>query len=346
MYTENCTLESLDVAFFTLYAAKKYMVKALAIKCGNYVLEQMSISNACSNYQRAFALDEVELSTKIRAFIEKYAPVVFATQGFLSLSENVLSALLLDQKLMILEADLLIFLVKWATDQLTKAQQETGDYSENSRTIADVIKPIAHLIRFPLIPHKHLFKLNNEYHLLEAAELQSILKYQTGSCKDCTLPYIREPRGHKVSTRFKILDDFDLSSLITKDDKERRKFTLEFRPTSTQKVTIFGVSIMCGPYVVRVAVFDADDQLVSFTERDFSGWQLKDCCRETCIILADPVQCGANTEENMRIEVHISKCQLMYWYDNVITGKPNDTKHLKLKHVNPEIISKIHYLLR
>ena len=364
MYTEDCTLENLDVAFLTLYAAKKYMVKTLAVKCGNFVLEQLSIGNACLALQRAGALDEVELWMKVRLFVEKYAPSVLASRGFLALHESTLTTLLSDHKLMILEADVLSHVLRWAVAKLAAQRSSldqaaddadndaAGDVTDDTvkddrpQTIADIIKPFAHNIRFPVIPHKHLFPLVHKHQLLDASELHSILQYQAGHTAECaSLPYKCEPRAHKVSTRFRIQDNFDVSMLITKDDRQRRKFTLEFRPTCAQPVTIFAVSIMCGPYLVRVCVYDADEQLVSFTERDFSAWPLKDCCREMCIILDDPVQCEAS-DEVMKIEVYISRCSTMYWYDNVITGKTSDTKHFKLKHFNPEIISKLHYLVK
>ena len=141
-------MENLDVTFMTLYAAKKYMIQSLARKCGDFALKQLNVDNACFIFQLAYELDEVALWTKVQLFIEENAPAVFSSSGFLELDESALIALLCDDKLMILENDLLSHVLQWAAAKLAN-DEAAGDKTDSSsadadkpKTIADVMRPL------------------------------------------------------------------------------------------------------------------------------------------------------------------------------------------------------------
>ena len=113
------------------------------------------------------------------------------------------------------------------------------------------------------------------------------------------------------------------------------------------------LTLLCGPYKVRISVFHPDGQLVSYTERDFTRLDESECLREMTVSLDEPVHIlgprggaggGAVGEEMTRVEVYLSGSNTMYWYDNVIVAKFTNSKPFKVRHSAPELISKIHYL--
>lgn len=260
--------------------------------------------------------------------------MIIQMDKFLTLSKDSLCSVLKLNSLYVLEEDLLKALLKWCQINTAKSQKRMDQ----------IVHDFLPLIRFPLIPYKRLVELNSKHRLLSIEQMENVFNYQEGKLYPYECKYTTQLRGCLTAVRFHLSDSNGPDKLICKSENVKRKFCVELRPT-VPRLTLYAVSLMNGPYLVQVLVFDPSGCLMSYSRKDFSQWCETECCKETVLTLHEPVVCEPCENDMYKIEVHLSKSNSMFWYDNVIEHRYNGHEHLKVKNLNPEIISKFHYFV-
>lgn len=341
IYSEEVDFDDIEVAVFTVYAAKKYMVNRLTKMAVKFILDHITVENVCLVLEHCKGLDEDHIVSKCYDFINQNAALIIVKDAFALLSEASVINILKSDSVNVLEESLISGLLSWGRMQLVKGGNSAK--ANDDKMIKNEIKDFLSYIRFPLVSYAKLMELNAQYDLLEASEKDHIHEYQCGKIFPSQCKYNVKLRGCRSITRFSLSDDFALLNLVRKEEIVKRKFHLDFWPQKPN-FTLVAINIMNGPYLVRVLVYDHNNQLVSYTQRDFSSWPEQESCKEMTFVLQEPVECEIS-DEPYKIEVYLGKSNIMFWYDNVIVGKFSGNNDLKIKFYNPEILSKIHYLL-
>ena len=337
LYCDQCNIADIDIALSLVYASKKYMLTNLTDTAVKYLSEHITADNVCVVLEKCSKLDEALIVDKCVQFLQSHASCVVKKDSFVALSKGSLKFLLESDSMCVLESDLLEGVLRWGKK---KVKKESGQ--STPALVIEKVKDLLPMIRFPLIPYKTLQTFNAKYGILSSSDMVELFEIMTGKVRPHSSSYCSGLRGHSSAVRFSIMKDFQLSSLVKREESVKRKFTLKFKPLKANMV-VFAVTIMSGPYLIRMAIHEPGGQLVSYTEKDMRDWPESDCCQEICMVLQEPIVCQ-NYEDPYDLEVFISHSSHMYWYDNVIQGKYTENNDLKLKYSNPEIISQLHFI--
>ncbi|EHH49650.1 hypothetical protein EGM_00348 [Macaca fascicularis] len=93
MYSDEIDLEA-DMVLATLYAAKKYIVPALAKACVNFLETSLEAKNACVLLSQSRLFEEPELMQRCWEFIDAQAEMVLRSEGFCEIDRQTLEIII------------------------------------------------------------------------------------------------------------------------------------------------------------------------------------------------------------------------------------------------------------
>ncbi|KAJ3612951.1 hypothetical protein NHX12_019208 [Muraenolepis orangiensis] len=113
MYSDEVDLEA-DTVLATLYAAKKYMVPALARACVSFLEGSLEAKNACVLLSQSRLFEEPELTRRCWEVIDAQAELALRSEGFRDIDRLTLEAVLRRETLNASEAAVFEAAVGWA----------------------------------------------------------------------------------------------------------------------------------------------------------------------------------------------------------------------------------------
>jgi hypothetical protein len=129
-----------------LYAAKKYALNGLEMKCSNFLKDNVTADTVCSIYEQAVFFDIEDLQTRCFDFMLKNACEVFDSPEFLNVTQTTLLKLLQNDNLADDETHVFKACLKWSEHKCKGQQLQLTP--ENQRA---VLGEALFQIRFPLM---------------------------------------------------------------------------------------------------------------------------------------------------------------------------------------------------
>lgn len=149
IYTDDVDLLKQDVLGI-IKASHKYCVPGLTDKCAEYLVNSVSMYNACELLESATLYGVESLQYQCLAFIDCYTREVIKTDGFLTLSRQNVERILTGNSLQADEAALYQAVVAWTEAECHRLSVDPTDFQVRRK----VAEPLVKLIRFPIIPQK------------------------------------------------------------------------------------------------------------------------------------------------------------------------------------------------
>ncbi|XP_064613902.1 BTB/POZ domain-containing protein 6-like isoform X2 [Liolophura sinensis] len=149
IYTDDVDLLRKDVLGI-IKASHKYCVPGLTDKCSEYLVNTVTMYNACELLENATLFGVECLQYQCLAIIDCYAREVIKSDGFLSLSRSNVERILRGNSLQADEAAIYQAVVAWTEAECHRLSLDPTDFQVR-RKVAD---PLVKLIRFPIIPQK------------------------------------------------------------------------------------------------------------------------------------------------------------------------------------------------
>lgn len=145
IYTDEIELDDdLDIVFYVLYAAKKYMLPNLGRRCVDHLKEQLTASNVCAMLDRSLFFDEEDLTNRCWHVIDVLASNVLSSSGLLRMDANNLKALLKRDTLNCKESEVFAAVRNWAAAECVRLGLRDVIYNR-----AQIAADLLHLVRFP-----------------------------------------------------------------------------------------------------------------------------------------------------------------------------------------------------
>uniref|UniRef100_A0A3Q2YUE2 BTB (POZ) domain containing 6b n=1 Tax=Hippocampus comes TaxID=109280 RepID=A0A3Q2YUE2_HIPCM len=113
MYSDEIELEA-DTVLATLYAAKKYIVPALARACVNFLETSLEAKNACVLLSQSRLFEEPELTQRCWEVIDAQAELALRSEGFCEIDAQTLEIILRRETLNAKEAVVFEAVAGWA----------------------------------------------------------------------------------------------------------------------------------------------------------------------------------------------------------------------------------------
>ena len=133
-----------------LYLANKYMVPSLAVKCTEYLRDNLTTSNVFSILPHVQKFEDKDLEDRCWKVIEKQTEEAVTSDEFVTVERSLVESVMKRKVLNVKEVELLNAVDRWATKECER-QGITPD-GETKRLILgeDIVKTI----RFPLMSDK------------------------------------------------------------------------------------------------------------------------------------------------------------------------------------------------
>ncbi|KAK3089745.1 hypothetical protein FSP39_006158 [Pinctada imbricata] len=114
IYT-NCVTLTPKIAIDTMASALEYGLDELRKLCGDYLIDNLSVQNACECMQAAVAYSQQDLRDHALRYIEEHTDSVFKSKSFQELSEDAIIEILSSDELQLDELDIIKYVKEWAT---------------------------------------------------------------------------------------------------------------------------------------------------------------------------------------------------------------------------------------
>nr|XP_006822716.1 PREDICTED: BTB/POZ domain-containing protein 19-like [Saccoglossus kowalevskii] len=151
IYT-NCVTLSGKIAVDVLASSIEYGLDELKKLCVEYLIESLSVTNACYAMHAAVTYGQDELRESCLKFIEENTKSVFKTDGFHEMSDESLSVVLESDRLLLDEMDILSCVKQWALVNSAVVHKKIGIVAESV---------ISH-VRLPLLSAEELKKTEQD----------------------------------------------------------------------------------------------------------------------------------------------------------------------------------------
>ncbi|XP_018900607.2 BTB/POZ domain-containing protein 2 [Bemisia tabaci] len=188
IYTDDVLLTA-EVVLQVLYAAKKYEICILELRCSQFLKKNLCSNNAFTLLMQAKLLSEDSLAESCLKMIDKNAEEALSFEDFLAIDFPTLCELLKRDTVKVKETTLFDAVVRWAAAECGRKGLEVT--RENQRSLLEGALPF---IRFPLMTQKEFTTLVAESGLLNDRELVEMFYYFSG-CPKASLMYNRSPRS-------------------------------------------------------------------------------------------------------------------------------------------------------
>jgi len=172
IYSDEVNLNA-DNVMQVLYLAKKYMLPSLADECTEFLRENLDASNVFHVLPDAQKYEEKDLEDHCWEVIDKEANEAVKSDGFVTIEESVLEALVERDSLEIREVELFKAVDCWAT-RVCEKQGLAAEGSVKRRILGE---RIVKAIRFPVMEEKEFADVVLDCDILTKKESFDMVKY-------------------------------------------------------------------------------------------------------------------------------------------------------------------------
>ena len=172
MYTDEVDLSGSNV-MGVLYLAKKYMVPSLAVKCAEYLQDNLDASNVFNILPHAQKYDEKNLKDRCWEVIDEQTEDAVKSDVFVTIERSLLEAVVERDTLNIEEVELFKAVNSWAAKKCEEQGLST-DGGEKRRVLGErIVKGI----RFPAMTQHEFSAVVLDCKILTPDEAFSVVKY-------------------------------------------------------------------------------------------------------------------------------------------------------------------------
>lgn len=177
MYSDEIELDA-DTVLATLYAAKKYMVPALAKACVSFLETSLEAKNACVLLSQSCLFEEPDLTQRCWEVIDTQAELALRSDGFCEIDLHTLEIILQRESLNIREAQVFQAVLRWATAECRR--QGLVSTPRNQRV---VLGEALYLVRIPSMTLQEFADGAAQSDVLTLKETHDIFLWFTASNK-------------------------------------------------------------------------------------------------------------------------------------------------------------------
>ncbi|MBN3300717.1 BTBD6 protein, partial [Amia calva] len=177
MYSDEIDLEA-DTVLATLYAAKKYIVPALAKACVTFLETSLEAKNACVLLSQSRLFEEPELTQRCWEVIDAQAELALRSEGFCEIDQQTLEIILTRETLNTKEAVVFEAVLNWAVAECKR--QGLGITTRNKRS---VLGKALYMVRIPSMSLEEFANGAAQSDILTLEETHNIFLWYTAANK-------------------------------------------------------------------------------------------------------------------------------------------------------------------
>ncbi|XP_076984480.1 BTB/POZ domain-containing protein 6 isoform X2 [Tamandua tetradactyla] len=177
MYSDEIDLEA-DTVLATLYAAKKYIVPALAKACVNFLETSLEAKNACVLLSQSRLFEEPELTQRCWEVIDAQAEMALRSEGFCEIDRQTLEIILTREALNTKEAVVFEAVLNWA-----EAECKRQGLPISPRNKRHVLGRALYLVRIPTMTLEEFANGAAQSDILTLEETHNIFLWYTAAKK-------------------------------------------------------------------------------------------------------------------------------------------------------------------
>ncbi|XP_077420671.1 BTB/POZ domain-containing protein 6-B-like [Vanacampus margaritifer] len=177
MYSDEIELEA-DTVLAALYAAKKYIVPALARACVNFLETSLEAKNACVLLSQSRLFEEPELSQRCWEVIDAQAELALRSEGFCEIDLQTLEIILRRETLNAKEAVVLEAVLNWAS-----AECQRRGLAPATRNQRQVLGKALFLVRIPAMSLEEFADGAAQSDILTLEETRNMFLWYTAANK-------------------------------------------------------------------------------------------------------------------------------------------------------------------
>jgi len=196
IYTEKANVTA-TTAVPLMFAAKKYLLTGLVSACLEVLEESIGFETVCAILQHAVFFAEDTLKEKCLTFISANADIVFKTEGFMSMSHDVLKIVVGLKSLYTSEKQVFGSCVAWSKQQLL----ESGNESPTDEEIRQQLGSVLYEIRFPTMTAEEFAKLTAHSQILTEGEKNDVYVYVETEEKLESLKFVTDSRANELAIK-------------------------------------------------------------------------------------------------------------------------------------------------
>ncbi|XP_061652172.1 BTB/POZ domain-containing protein 6-B-like [Phyllopteryx taeniolatus] len=188
MYSDEIELEA-DTVLATLYAAKKYIVPALARACVDFLETSLEAKNACVLLSQSRLFEEPELTQRCWEVIDAQAEPALRSEGFCEIDAPTLEIILRRETLNAKEAAVFEAVTSWAAAECRR--RGLGPGARNRRR---VLGKALFLVRIPTMSLEEFADGAAQSDILTLEETRNLFLWYTAANK----PHVDFPTGART----------------------------------------------------------------------------------------------------------------------------------------------------
>ncbi|XP_059540650.1 BTB/POZ domain-containing protein 6 [Myotis daubentonii] len=177
MYSDEIDLEA-DTVLATLYAAKKYIVPALAKACVHFLETSLEAKNACVLLSQSRLFEEPELTQRCWEVIDAQAEMALRSEGFCEIDWQTLEVVVTREALNTKEAVVFEAVLNWA-----EAECKRQGLPATPRNKRHVLGPALYLVRIPTMTLEEFANGAAQSDILTLEETRNIFLWYTAANK-------------------------------------------------------------------------------------------------------------------------------------------------------------------
>ncbi|XP_077179984.1 BTB/POZ domain-containing protein 6 isoform X3 [Paroedura picta] len=177
MYSDEIDLEA-DTVLATLYAAKKYIVPALAKACVNFLETSLEAKNACVLLSQSRLFEEPELTQRCWEVIDAQAEMALKSEGFCEIDQQTLEIIVTREALNTKEVVVFEAVLNWA-----EAECRRQGLPVTPRNKRNVLGKALYLVRIPTMTLEEFANGAAQSDILTLEERHNIFLWYTAANK-------------------------------------------------------------------------------------------------------------------------------------------------------------------
>ncbi|XP_042654920.1 BTB/POZ domain-containing protein 6 isoform X3 [Tyto alba] len=177
MYSDEIDLEA-DTVLATLYAAKKYIVPALAKACVNFLETSLEAKNACVLLSQSRLFEEPELTQRCWEVIDAQAEMALKSEGFCEIDQQTLEIIVTREALNTKEVVVFEAVLNWA-----EAECKRQGLPVTPRNKRNVLGKALYLVRIPTMTLEEFANGAAQSDILTLEETHNIFLWYTAANK-------------------------------------------------------------------------------------------------------------------------------------------------------------------
>uniref|UniRef100_A0A1A8QQ92 BTB (POZ) domain containing 6b n=1 Tax=Nothobranchius rachovii TaxID=451742 RepID=A0A1A8QQ92_9TELE len=177
MYSDEVELEE-DNVLTTLYAAKKYIVPAVAKACVSFLETSLEAKNACVLLSQSRLFEEAELTQRCWEVIDAQAELALRSEGFCEIDRPTLEIILQRETLHVLELVVFQAVLNWAAAECRRQNLPVSPQNQRS-----VLGKALYLVRIPSMSLQEFANGPAQSELLTMSETHNIFLWFTATNK-------------------------------------------------------------------------------------------------------------------------------------------------------------------